>query len=263
MQTASSVRLSGASQLTSGAGDIVVFLPRNLAANIEAVVESGGEHRIEADPALALQIEPSAQSSGQVRAAAELNGGGPMLRLKTTGGRIKLQYLEAETALWDSMVREQKVRMERDLSKSSLPAMPAMWPEPAMAPEAPPRAEPATPTVTPVAPSVWTGSWVDKLELHILGGVREDGDAFQSRIVSAPRPAYPDVARKAGIEGRVRLQVRLTQDGNIEVQKLLEGDTVLADAAIAAVKKWRGKPVWMDGKPVDVISTVTFEFHLR
>jgi outer membrane biosynthesis protein TonB len=61
----------------------------------------------------------------------------------------------------------------------------------------------------------------------------------------------------------VRLQVRLTQDGNIEVQKLLEGDTVLADAAIAAVKKWRGKPVWMDGKPVDVISTVTFEFHLR
>jgi len=47
------------------------------------------------------------------------------------------------------------------------------------------------------------------------------------------------------------------------VEKLLDGDTVLADAAIAAVKQWRGKPVAMDGKPVDVISTVKFEFHLR
>jgi TonB family protein len=262
LNSASSVRLTGASQLTSGAGDIVVFLPRNLAANIEAVVENGGEHRIEADPALALQIAKSAQTSGPIRAVAELNGGGPVLRLKTTGGRIKLQYLEAETALWDSMVREQKVRMERDLSKNSLPAMSALWPDPAPAPDPQPRVDPL-PQVSAPARSVWTGSWVDKLEIHILGGIREDGDAFQNRIVSAPRPEYPEIARKAGIEGRVRLQVRLTQDGRIEVQKLLEGDTVLADAAIASVKKWRGKPVWMDGKPVDVISTVTFEFHLR
>src|SRR4029077_134886 len=90
-----SVTLSGASQLISGAGDIVVFLPRNLAANIEAVVEHGGEHRIEADPALALQIARSAQASGPLKAVAALNGGGPILKLKTTGGKIKLQYLES------------------------------------------------------------------------------------------------------------------------------------------------------------------------
>src|SRR5713101_7339393 len=110
------VSLSGASQLISGEGDIVVFLPRNLAANIEAIVEHGGEHRIEADPALALQIAKSAQSSGPLKAVAALNGGGPILRLKTTGGKIKLQYLESETALWDSMMRDQKARMERDLA---------------------------------------------------------------------------------------------------------------------------------------------------
>src|SRR6266852_986577 len=71
------VHLAGASQLSSGNGDIVVFLPRNLAANIEAIVEHGGEHRIEADPALALQIAKSAQSSGPLKAVAALNGGGP------------------------------------------------------------------------------------------------------------------------------------------------------------------------------------------
>lgn len=253
---ARSVSLNGASQLISGQGDIVVFLPRNLAANIEAIVEHGGEHRIEADPALALEIAKSAQSSGPLRALAALNGGGPLLRLKTTGGKIKLQYLESETALWDSMMRDQKARMDRDLTMTPVAEHSMEWPEPA----AMPRIEPAP---KPMKPSEWHGNWVDELELHILGGLREDGDDFQKRIVSAPRPVYPEIARKAGIEGLVRLQVRLTPEGTIEVQKILEGDTVLADAAIAAVKQWRGKPVWMSGKPINVISTVSFEFHLR
>jgi len=248
------VSLSGASQLISGEGDIVVFLPRNLAANIEAIVEHGGEHRIQADPALALQIAKSAQANGPLKAVATLNGGGPVLRLKTTGGRIKLQYLESETALWDSMMRDQKARMERDLAMTPVAARAMQWPD-----------EFATPRMAPQPEqySVWPGTWVDRIEIRILGGVREDGDDFLKRVVSAPPPGYPEVARKAGIEGVVRLQVRLKQDGRIEVEKLLDGDTVLADAAIAAVKQWHGKPVAMDGKPVDVISTVKFEFRLR
>ena len=113
------MRLTGASQLSSGAGDIVVFLPRNLAANIEAIVENGGEHRIEADPALALQI---AKRCSSFRRSAEGSGRAEWWRadlcdLKTTGGKIKLQYLESETALWDSMMRDQKERMERELAQ--------------------------------------------------------------------------------------------------------------------------------------------------
>jgi TonB family protein len=252
------VSLSGASQLISGEGDIVVFLPRNLAANIEAIVEHGGEHRIQADPALALQIAKSGQSNGPMKAVAALNGGGPILKLKTTGGKIKLQYLESEPALWDAMMRDQRARMERDLAMTPVPVRAMQWPE------AYPSFNPAPhPAPQPEQYSVWPGSWVDRIEMRLLGGVREDGDDFLKRVVSAPPPGYPEVARKAGIEGVVRLQVRLKQDGRIEVEKLLDGDTVLADAAIAAVKQWRGKPVAMDGKPVDVISTVKFEFHLR
>jgi TonB family protein len=252
------VSLSGASQLISGEGDIVVFLPRNLAANIEAIVEHGGEHRIQADPALALQIAKSSQSNGPMKAVAALNGGGPILKLKTTGGKIKLQYLESEPALWDAMMRDQKARMERDLAMTPVPVRAMQWPEayPALNPT-------PHPAPRPEQYSVWPGTWVDRIERNLLGGVREDGDDFLKRLVSAPPPGYPEVARKAGIEGVVRLQVRLKQDGRIEVEKLLDGDTVLADAAIAAVKQWRGKPVEMDGKPVDVISTVKFEFHLR
>jgi TonB family protein len=154
------------------------------------------------------------------------------------------------------MMRDQKARMERDLAMTPVAARAMQWPD-----AFPPPAPMATPQFE--QPSVWPGGWVDRIEFRLLGGVREDGDDFLKRIVSAPPPGYPEVARKAGVEGVVRLQVRLKPDGHIEVEKLLDGDTVLADAAIAAVKQWRGRPVAMDGKPVDVISTVKFEFHLR
>jgi TonB family protein len=272
-QQEKAVRLPGASQLTSGDGDIVVFLPRNLAANIEAIVENGGARRIEADPALALQVARVSQSSGAVKAWTSLNGGGAVLRLKTAGGRIKLQYSDSEMALWESMWRDQSARMERELTRSAMPApvaFPRMseaaaapWPMPQVhaAPVAP-SAEPQPPE-RPEPGDMLTGSWVDRMELRLIGGVRMDGDEFWQRIKRHTEPSYPEVARKSGIEGTVRLQVRMTRDGKIEVMKLLEGDTVLADAAMGAVKQWRGKPLWMDGKPVDVISTVTFKFKLR
>lgn len=261
------VGLPGASQLTSGEGDIVVFLPKNLAANIEAIVENGGARRIEADPALSLQVGKAAQGSGTVKAWASLNGGGAVLRLKTTGGKIKLQYLDSEIALWESMMRDQSARMERELRVAFPQEIDEDWPAArvGVAPFAPvARVAPAPQSAPKPNPEDTVGStWSRLFEKRLLGGVRMDGDEFWTRVTRHPDPAYPEVARKAGVEGTVRLQVRLTQDGKIEVQKLLEGDTVLADSAMAAVKQWRGKPMWMDGKPVDVISTVTFKFKLR
>src|SRR5260221_433012 len=99
------VHLPGLSQLTSGNGDIVVFLPRNLAVDIDAVVESGGERRIEADAALGLQIQDG--GNGPVHAMGALNGGGPPLKLRTTAGKIRLQFLDSEIVLRPSLIPQQ------------------------------------------------------------------------------------------------------------------------------------------------------------
>jgi len=93
------------------------------------MLEHGGEHRIEADPALALQIARSAQSSGPLKAVAGAEWRRPDLRLKLLAGKIKLQYLESETALWDSMMRDQKARMERDLAMTPVAARAMQWPD--------------------------------------------------------------------------------------------------------------------------------------
>ncbi|MEQ1353793.1 MAG: energy transducer TonB, partial [Candidatus Acidiferrum sp.] len=244
------VHLAGASQLASGNGDIVVFLPRNLAANIDALITRGGEHRIEADPALHLVIQTEQLNGvGAIRATGTLNGGGIPLKLRTTSGKIRLQYLDSEPSLRESRIREQQERLR--IVQVAQPATAT-----AVTPPTPP-APPTEPT------GDWLESWIDRMEVAVTGGLREDADDFRNRLTVSPHPAYPELAQRVGIQGVVKLQVRVLKDGHVEVLKLLQGEPVLADAAISAVKQWRGKPAWINGKQVEVISTVTFNFQLR
>ena len=249
------VQLPGLSQLTSGNGDIVVFLPRNLAADIDAVVESGGERRIEADPALALRIQN--RGNGPVHAMGALNGGGPPLKLRTTAGKIRLQFLDSEIALRQSLIQEQRERLMDRLNSVQLTpagfAKPQTWSAP----------EVASGPVAVEESGDWIDRWLSTLESTFLGSMHEDPDELQKHLVSAPPPVYPDIAKRAGVQGIVRLQVRATKEGRVEVDKILSGSPTLADAAISAVKKWRVRPFSSGGRPVDVISTITFNFQLR
>jgi TonB family protein len=249
------VMLPGASQLSSGAGDIVVFLPRNLVATLDATIETGGEHHIESDSGIQLKFQsPSGNGSGVVHATGLLNGGGELLKLRTTAGKIRLHFLDSQIALRESLIRDQKERLAEHFDDNGfLPVSNSLG-----TPPPPPPAE-LSRTETK---GDWLDAMVDRVEAALLGGVREDPDDFKKRITYSPHPQYPSIARRAGIQGNVLLQVRLNKDGRVEVEKLIDGQPALADAAIAAVKQWRAKPEWVNGKPVEVISTVAFKFQL-
>jgi TonB family protein len=246
------VRLPGPSQLASGTGDIIVFLPRNLAATIDATVESGGMQRIEADPSFPLNMQ--VRPDGQAHALGSLNGGGALLRLRTTTGKIRLQYLDADMALHESILEEQKIRIARRLSEQSYDQvsgdLPPLPPIGEVAPE------------IPESKTDWQ-ALVDRLEITFFGGMRQDPDEFKKRLLASPPPDYPRLARRAGVQGVVRLQVRLKTDGTLAVEKVLEGDPALVEAATTAIQQWRATPEQLGGKKVEVISTVTFNFQLR
>ena len=74
---------------------------------------------------------------------------------------------------------------------------------------------------------------------------------------------YPDVARQAGVEGTVVLNLVIGKDGAVQGVKLLSGDPVLAQAAMDAVEHWRYAPTIVDGRPVNVLTSVSIEFHLQ
>jgi TonB family protein len=239
------VRLPGASQLSSSTGDIVVFLPRNIMATIDATVDNGGAQRIEADPSLPLNLQT--RPEGSLHAYGALNGGGAVLKLHTTAGKIRLQYLDTETTLRQSMVDEEKERLVSvGFPKGAGTAEP-----------------PASGGLTPEEKADWVDQWIDWLESKFMGGMREDAEEFKKRLIASPAPEYPQLARKAGLQGVVRMQVRVKTDGSLSVDKIIEGEPALADAATSAIRQWRARPGQLGDKKVDVITTVTFNFQLH
>jgi len=252
-------RLPGPSQLASGTGDIVVFLPRNLAATIDASVENGGPDRIEADPALGLNMQP--YDGGPMHAAGSLNGGGAVLRLRSVSGRIRLQYVDEQMALRKSLLEEQKQRLAEKLSLTTLTGL-AGFEEPKPSANAA-AAEPADGAAPCTGGSDWWDSWKNRLQATFFGGISEDPEEFKKLLVVSPPPDYPPMARRAGIQGMVVLQVRAKTDGTLTVEKVLEGEPALVDAARAAVQQWRATPLDVCGKKVDVITTLAFNFQLH
>lgn len=251
------LRLEAPSQLASGTGDIIVYLPRNLAVNIDALVANGTEHYIEADSALHLTMQAPLNGIGPVRAVGVLNGGGAPLKLRTTGGKIRLQYVDAQVALRESLIQEQEERLNKRLMEAGLAPVKFRRPEPTTEnPSGDAKPDEQNDNVD------WLERWINSLELTFRGSISEDPEAFLRRFTSRPRPNYPLLAQRAGVHGIVLLQVKIAKDGRVEVQKVLEGEPVLADAAIDAVKRWRAKPVRVKGKQCDVISNVKFDFQL-
>jgi TonB family protein len=258
------VRLEAPSQLASGTGDIIVYLPRNLAVNIDAVVANGTEQHIDADSALHLTLQGPANGIGQVRAQGVLNGGGAPLKLRTTGGKIHLQYIDAQLALRNSLMREQEERLNKRLVEAGLDPVVFHWPADPVSIGPGDANSLSQPQGHQQNDNIdWLEKWINSLELAFRGSISEDQSEFLKRLTYHPDPVYPDLARRAGVHGFVTLQVKFTKDGRVEVQKVVEGEPVLADAAMDAVKRWRGRPAWIKGKQCEVISTVTFDFQLR
>jgi TonB family protein len=65
-------------------------------------------------------------------------------------------------------------------------------------------------------------------------------------------PAYPPLAAKMRIEGTVKLEATINDQGAVEDAKVISGHALLAPAAVEAVKKWRYEPG--GGKSVQTVN---------
>ena len=79
-----------------------------------------------------------------------------------------------------------------------------------------------------------------------------------------PKPIYPKIAIRRGIEGDVSLRVMLTASGvvsSVTIEKP-SGSTLLDAAAVSAVKQWQFNPAMHEGEPAASVTTVPIEFKL-
>jgi TonB family protein len=93
--------------------------------------------------------------------------------------------------------------------------------------------------------------------------IRIGGVAASAHRIHTVTPKYPQEAKRKGIEGKVRLEALIGQDGKVENLKPIEGDPLLTESALAAVKKWRFKPFTIQGRPVEVETEIDVNFTLH
>jgi TonB family protein len=289
------VKIAGSSQLESGRGDIVVYVPRDLQMTIEATIDTAAGHHIAADPSLTMKTTYHTGDSGkQVHGVCDINGGGEVLKLRAMEGNIQLRYLDDAVFQHTQELVEQQVRQEfeneqrnfqifmrqnmEDLQRLQLnwtqdssgrtivvpPAQPSNAPPMPPMPGATPRPAAAAPAQPPQQqpPAQTEVLWM-KLGEFWWGGVPVDSAEQEMRRVKEVKPVYPNIARQAGIEGIVSMRVLINKDGAVEKVDVLSGEQALRQAAITAVRQWRYQPFLLEGNAAPVVTIVNLKFQIQ
>jgi TonB family protein len=82
------------------------------------------------------------------------------------------------------------------------------------------------------------------------------------RLLRRVTPVYPDQAQTQRVQGRVVLEAMVLEDGTVGNLRIVQGQPMLAQAAVDAVKTWRYQPFVLDGKPIQRETTITIDFKL-
>jgi TonB family protein len=91
--------------------------------------------------------------------------------------------------------------------------------------------------------------------------IRIGAEVAASMLQQSPTPVYPPLAKMARIQGVVKLQVRIGQDGHVTETTVVSGHPLLVPAAMDAVRHYVYRPITIDGKPADVMTTVEVAFR--
>jgi protein TonB len=93
-----------------------------------------------------------------------------------------------------------------------------------------------------------------------LGSGALEVGSLTDKAVSRVTPAYPQMAKNAGISGLVRIKIVVDEAGSVAGIVWAEGPMLLRQAAQEALRQWKFQPTVIDGKPVKATGYVDFGF---
>lgn len=86
------------------------------------------------------------------------------------------------------------------------------------------------------------------------------GQIYSSLAVKMVVPVYSQVALKAGIQGRVKVEIMIDEEGNVTSAKAVEGHQFLRLSAEDAARRSKFKPAMYDGKPIKAKGYILYNF---
>jgi TonB family protein len=77
-------------------------------------------------------------------------------------------------------------------------------------------------------------------------------------------PQYPEIRRRAGIQGDIYLKILIDREGKVQDTKVIEGKgSGLSSICIEAAKKWQFIPAKLENYDVESWVVLKFEFRLN
>jgi protein TonB len=86
---------------------------------------------------------------------------------------------------------------------------------------------------------------------------------ISSKTIEKPAPPYPPIAKAAGVQGPVAVQIVVDEQGRVIQAKATSGNPLLQVAAVQAAYKARFTATILGGQPVKVTGSITYNFVLH
>jgi TonB family protein len=108
---------------------------------------------------------------------------------------------------------------------------------------------------------LFTGQFLAGQQSPALHTVAES--EARQHLLEQAEPIYPPIAKAAGIEGDVEIEIVVDAIGRVNSEKFVSGPLMLRQAALDAVKGWTFTPFQENGAPVPTSATLTIPFHMK
>lgn len=115
-----------------------------------------------------------------------------------------------------------------------------------------PAPPPPTPTPTPQSAPSPTVATTQRVSERVL----------QGNAINRITPPYPEIAKRARIQGAVQILVTISEEGKVTDATTISGPPLLRAAAIDAARKWYFTPTRIGSVPVKLQGVLTFNFVL-
>jgi TonB family protein len=103
----------------------------------------------------------------------------------------------------------------------------------------------------------------DPIRIHRPDMCDPQGHQPGGRLIASLTPLYPEEARSNGVQGAVRLRVKVAKDGSVSSVDVMSGDPLLVESAIQAAKQWRYQPFINCGQPMEAQSIENVRYSLN
>ncbi len=106
-----------------------------------------------------------------------------------------------------------------------------------------------------------TGTTTVPVDAGPKPAVTVENEALSNRVISLPRPVYPEEAKAARSVGIVRVVVTVDEKGRVAEAEVVSGPSVFHDAAVEAAKQAIFEPLIRNGQPVKTKAVIAYNFQ--